>query len=276
MSFEQQYYEHPAFWHGEMLQDEANIRRFELTASYVPGDVKTLADIGCGNGVFLNYLKQVRGSLELLGVDRSAAALEFVAVNKMQGDVSSFGLPDRSYDCVSCLEVIEHLPRPVFDKSLEELTRVARKYLIVSVPYNENLEEGANQCPKCRTIFNLDLHLRSFRDDDMRSLFDKYKFKCVRIDKFGESHIYKGHYWYRKTFYREQFLKWKSPICPICGYEDVFEIKDGSMASGGQQSEGISMKQRILSSLSWLPKKMWPKEKKYYWIMGLYERVEDL
>lgn len=44
MSFEQQYYEHHAFWNGEMLQDEANIRRFELTASYVPEDVKPLAD----------------------------------------------------------------------------------------------------------------------------------------------------------------------------------------------------------------------------------------
>lgn len=101
---------------------------------------------------------------------------------------------------------------------------------------NENLEEGANQCPKCRTIFNLGLHLRSFREDDMRTLFDKHKFKCVRVDKFGEYAVYKGYYWYRKTFYSEQFLKWKSPICHICGYEDVFEIKGGTMPSAGQQA----------------------------------------
>ncbi len=58
-SFEKEYYESETFWEGEMLQDAANQQRIKTTASLIPDDVDTLADIGCGNGVFINIFLKI-------------------------------------------------------------------------------------------------------------------------------------------------------------------------------------------------------------------------
>jgi hypothetical protein len=50
MDFEKEYYEFEEFWGGEVLQDEANKARIDLTINSIPGDVESVADIGCGNG----------------------------------------------------------------------------------------------------------------------------------------------------------------------------------------------------------------------------------
>ena len=39
------------------------------------------------------------------------------------------------YDLILCAEVLEHLPWDKFDKSLRELKRAAKKYVIISLPY---------------------------------------------------------------------------------------------------------------------------------------------
>lgn len=172
-------------------------------------------------------------------------------------------------DCITCLEVIEHLPLPVYEKALSEITRVSKKYIIISVPFEENSEEFYNQCPSCKTIFNYELHLRRFDDEKMRYLLDKYEFSCADLDHFGTSQKFLGHYTFRKLFYKEQFKQWKSPICPICGYRE---------SNGLEQTEDVatstisSPKRKIISYLSAIPKLIWPKIKKNYWVAALYKR----
>lgn len=270
--FEKQYYEAEEFWEGEMLQDDANKQRIEKTADLVPGDVKSLVDVGCGNGIFVNYLQKHKPHLDILAVDRSSAALKYVQTKKEEGDVCDLRYADRSFDCVTCLEVIEHLPVTVFEPALKNLAKIADKYLIVSVPYNENLEESYNQCPSCKTIFNYELHLRSFSDNYFQHLFDAYGFTCVSTLKLGASTHYKGHYLFRKIFYKEQFKAWQSPICPICGYSEkntnnrTGKIEDVANLAQPHQSK------KLISYFTGIPKLLWPKETRYYWIMGLYKR----
>ena len=272
-SFEQQYYEDESFWSGNMLQDEANRYRITYTASLVPESVKTLADIGCGNGVFVNYLSKVKPHLQLLGVDRSEAALQFVQTNKEKGDITNLHFPDKSFDCVTCLEVIEHLPIPVFKQSLHHLARISKDYLIVSVPYGETLEESYNQCPACKTIFNLELHLRSFSREYFRHLFDEFGFTCVQSEEFGRSVRYKGHYAFRKLFYPEQFRQWKSPICPVCGYKDEKQktVDEGNPLPKSQFPMR-SKRKKWIAYMTALPKLIWPKETRFYWIVGVFKR----
>src|SRR5882762_8600681 len=118
--FEKEYYESESFWEGEMVQDAANQERIRFTSDFIPRDVKSLADIGCGNGVFVNQLKVTKPALELMAIDRSLAALKYVKTEKKQGDISDIPLRDRSVDCATCLEVIEHLPVAVYENALNE------------------------------------------------------------------------------------------------------------------------------------------------------------
>jgi ubiquinone/menaquinone biosynthesis C-methylase UbiE len=275
-SFEQQYYEDESFWSGDMLQDEANKLRITYTASLIPDSVKNLADIGCGNGVFVNYLSKARPDLRLVGVDRSEAALQFVKTEKEKGDISNLHFPDRSFDCVTCLEVIEHLPVPIYHQSLEQLARIAKDYLVVSVPFSETLEESYNQCPSCKTVFNLELHLRSFSREYFTHLFDEFGFTCVKHDTFGRSVRYKGHYTFRKLFYPEQFRQWKSPICPVCGYQDpAKKQKAEAPASAAPRPKGHPMRagrKKWVNYFTAIPKLIWPKETRFYWIIGVFKR----
>ena len=264
--FEKKYYESNTFWDGEMLQDENNQLRIKLTAELIPGNVKSLVDIGCGNGVFLNYLAKNKTYLDLLGVDRSETALSYVKTEKKVADITKLPFDDNSFDCVTCLEVIEHLPANVYEIALKELTRISKKYVIISVPYNEKIEDSYTKCPSCLSIFNYELHLRSYLRNDMNNLLDNYSFKVSSIQTFGNVIKYWGHNLFVKIFYPKQLLKWNSPICPLCGFS---EDKKNELF----RSKPL-LKRSIVSYFTSLPKLVWPKTKRHYWIMALYQKSD--
>jgi len=270
---EKKYYEEAAFWEGEMLHDSRNMERFALTCDLIPADAKSILDAGCGNGVFVDYVSRNRPGLAVHALDRSQEALKHVHTSKTLGDVTDLPFDDDVFDCVSCLEVIEHLPITAFNKALDEITRVAGKYVLVSVPYQEVLEDSYTRCPSCRTIFNWELHLRNFNDESIRNLLKPYGFKNVKIEKAGAHRYFKYHQQYRKLFYPEQFLKWNSPICPLCGYEEKKKPEQTSIIGSNRLERGVpTPKRKLISYISVIPKLFWPKETKYYWIIGLFEK----
>lgn len=272
-SFEKEYYEAESFWEGDMLQDFANRERIEVTAKLIPLEVKSIADIGCGNGVFVNFLKEGRPDLQIIGVDRSNTALRYVKTNKIIADIGSLPFDDMSFECVSCLEVIEHLPIPVFSQALSELTRISSKYIIVSVPYNENLQASYNRCPSCMSIFNHELHVRKFTDENFTQLLAGFGFECIKQEKLNVIETLVGHDLYKRIFYPEQFLAWQSPICPICGYID--DVSEKNPSNSIKLLENASAKSKWLSAFTRIPKLFWPKQRKPYWILGLFKKTDQ-
>ena len=266
-NFEKKYYDDASFWDDGMLEDENNRQRIIITADLIPNDVKTLADIGCGNGVFLNYLKTNNTNLDLTGIDRSETALKFVKTKKQQGDIVSLPFSDEHFDCVSCLEVIEHLPVPIYETALKELCRISKKYVIISVPYAEKIEDSYTKCPKCLSIFNYELHLRKYEKTDIEILLNSNNYKCISYQTLGDTEKYIGHNLFRKIFYPEQLLKWNSPICSICGFETEMEHNKPH-----SKHLNHNTKRSITSYLTAFPKLFWPKIKKHYWILALYEK----
>lgn len=84
---------------------ELNARLLLLIRSYHPG-AQSVLDVGCGNGIFLRYLRP-RGQWELTGIDLSPNRPE-PNIDFLQGDVFEFE-PDRRYDVVVSNSVIEHI-----------------------------------------------------------------------------------------------------------------------------------------------------------------------
>jgi SAM-dependent methyltransferase len=269
-SLEKKYYEASCFWE-EGVFDEANIERIDITIGMIPPEVKTLLDAGCGNGLFLNTLLEKKPDIEACGFDRSEEALKYVKAQKKVGDMLQMDFADESFNCVTCLEVIEHLPVPVYKQALSELARVSKKYLLISVPYNEDLSETFTQCPQCQSLFNANLHLRSYSQEIFKKLFLDYGYTCRNFVLAGKSTRYKFHNRYRKLFYPSQFRRWLSPLCPICGYEETASSSKHDTATSLKTNTvqaGIS----VFSILKSIPKALWPKEDKYYWIIGLFEK----
>ncbi len=143
--------------------------RIENTIEMVPKEVKSIIDIGCGDGRIINILSQKYE--DTVGVDYSETLLKKVKTKTIKSSCHHINVGDNSYDLVICCEVLEHLPDEIFRQTINELKRISRKYILISTPYQENLRLRYVKCDKCENIFNAWHHLRSFEKSDIVSEF---------------------------------------------------------------------------------------------------------
>jgi len=122
-------------------------------------EVESILDVGCGDGAITNDLCPDR---LVVGCDRSAAALAYVSVPKVQASCRELPFQDRSFDLVLASELLEHLPDAVYLRAVNELTRVARRHVVISVPYREQLAARTTKCRSCGLEYHIDGHLRAF------------------------------------------------------------------------------------------------------------------
>jgi SAM-dependent methyltransferase len=123
------------------------VRRFFERIRGVLGEVKphSILDAGCGEGELLR-----RG---VLGGNRSVVSLDqsFEVLRPRPpapgprpplvcGSVLQLPFARGSFDAVLCLEVLEHLQDPA--AAVRELLRVARKAVVLSVPYEPYFRLG--------------------------------------------------------------------------------------------------------------------------------------
>ena len=267
-SFEQQYYENDDFWKEENIT-EADNHRIERLSTMIPKDVDTILDVGCGGGIFLNYLQKSHRFGRLCGVDRSSTALQYVKTEKREASIESLPFNDGEFDMVSCLEVLEHLPVPVYEKALEELSRVSKKYILISAPNDEKLQESLIQCPLCYTKFNPNYHMRTFNQCAIKNLFAKQHYECINAQYIGENKSYIWMKWLGKLQFPKKKRKKDFPgftICPVCGYrKDCSPTKNAAYPVEKHNINGAA-KDKIKK---WVEKKS-PIKLNYRWIAGLY------
>lgn len=90
---------------------------------------------------------------------------------------------NESFDLVTSLEVLEHLPQEDFKRGISELQRVSKKYILITVPNEGDLERSLVMCPKCYCWFNPYFHMRSFNKKSLQNLFEK--FNPIKIKEIG-------------------------------------------------------------------------------------------
>jgi hypothetical protein len=66
---------------------------------------------------------------------------------------------------------LEHLPAGIYEKTIGELKRVSRRYLLISVPNQENLDDETMVCHNCGARMHRYGHLRNFTPAMLLSLF---------------------------------------------------------------------------------------------------------
>jgi SAM-dependent methyltransferase len=149
-------------WAADRFEgNEGQRLRARVTASLVDPQVRDVLDAGCGNGFITGHL---RARECVIGLDRSAEAIKHVAGPAVLGSIAQLPFADRQFEAVLCSEVLEHLPSPLFEQAVAELSRVTERVLIVGVPYREDLRRDVTQCLDCGRPFHIHGHCRSFRD----------------------------------------------------------------------------------------------------------------
>lgn len=100
---------------------------------------ETCLEIGPGRGYLTTMISRSRKFQKLSAIDIVERKAFPKAVDFQIMNIGAMTFPDRSFDCVVCMEVIEHLEDDLLPSALNELRRVSRGQLIVSVPFNETL-----------------------------------------------------------------------------------------------------------------------------------------
>lgn len=135
----------------------------------MPGKGGSALDIGARDGY-----------LSLLLTDRfeSVTALDLVlpeiphpSIHCVQGDVASLDLPEDSFDLVLCAEVLEHLPPNLLARACAGLSRVSRKWVLIGVPYRQDLRQGRTLCAQCGRLNPPYGHVNAFDEERLISLF---------------------------------------------------------------------------------------------------------
>jgi ubiquinone/menaquinone biosynthesis C-methylase UbiE len=221
-NYKEKYYEQKELWIEDLTNNPNEKLRLKETLEIIPDDVKSVLDVGCGNGFLTNVL--VKSNYErLIGLDCSSEALKHVKSETILGNISKLPFEENSFDLVTCLETIEHLPEnDSLIEGITELQRVAKKYIIISVPNEEVLENSLVRCFKCSCCFHPNFHMRSFNKEKIKNLFKD--FRVIKLKEIGHKvRIYSYPSFFAMiNFY---YCNWKSfpskitSICPQCGYQ---------------------------------------------------------
>jgi SAM-dependent methyltransferase len=109
-------------------------------------------EVGCGEGIVIEYLSGRVPRARLDGVELDGGALARARARcptaaLAQADAYALPFRSRSYDLVVCLEVLEHLADPA--RALREIRRVSRRGCLLSVPHEPffrlgNVARGKN------------------------------------------------------------------------------------------------------------------------------------
>lgn len=158
-----------------------DLPRVQVVLSFLHGVVpagqcNSLLDVGSGRGVFLFPLLREFPQLEITSLDILRHRVEVLEcmhdggihnLHPLVGDMTTWDAPDKSFDVVTMLEVMEHIPDTI--SVVRNAIRLARNYIIVSVPSkpDDNPE-----------------HIHLFSNEDLTRLFldngcSKVKFMSV-------------------------------------------------------------------------------------------------
>lgn len=104
--------------------------------THITDKTLNIIDVGCASGYFYEVFTQLlHADISYMGVDYSEemiklASKNYPGVNFSNIDIRNIDLPDKSYDLVFSNAVLEHVPE--WQRGLDELCRIANKYLILS------------------------------------------------------------------------------------------------------------------------------------------------
>jgi|TARA_Y100000034_G_scaffold135310_1_gene206682 2-polyprenyl-3-methyl-5-hydroxy-6-metoxy-1,4-benzoquinol methylase len=139
-------------------------------------------DIGCGNGMMAHHLLDI--GYEVVGVDVGELTLKAATKNVPKAKYvlvkvdEQLPFLDGQFDCVTCLEVIEHVRD--LKSFVSEAVRVCKRggQMFFTTPVDKH--------------YDCDQHLRYFKFYDLEELFDGFPVKEFRICRIHKNTLNAG------------------------------------------------------------------------------------
>jgi hypothetical protein len=135
----------------------------------LPRNRDTVLEIGAREGFFSRILTDYFAHVTAL--DLTTPKVSAPRITPVRGDVTNLRFPDRRFDVVCCLEVLEQIPPALAQQACREMARVARHEVVIRVPFQQDTRIGRTTCLLCGRHNPPWGHVNSFDEDKLRSLF---------------------------------------------------------------------------------------------------------
>ncbi len=151
----------------------------------LPDDSRgAVLDIGAGDGWLSLMLAERFDKVTVL--DLKKPSIEHPRIQCVKGDATNLDFGKDEFDLVFCVEVIEHIPPKQLIKACFELERVAKKYILIGVPFRQDIRVGRTKCSTCGKRNPPWGHVNSFDEHRLKQLFslcDAQEISFVGEDK---------------------------------------------------------------------------------------------
>ena len=150
------------------------VRTAELL-DLLPRGRSTVLEIGARDGYHTRLLTQMFDAVTT--IDLSKPLFDIPRVTPLKGNVTQLSFPDRSFDCVLCSEVLEHVHD--VEKAAREIARVAKYEVLIGVPYMQDLRMARLTCSECGMVNPPFGHVNTFDADRLTQLFPEFSAEAV-------------------------------------------------------------------------------------------------
>lgn len=159
--------------------------RVNSLLNLIPENQRNILEIGARD-CFISK-KLVQYANEIYALDLVKPEVNESKIIPVQGDVTKLAFENNQFDLVLCAEVLEHIPESLLNKACNELQRVTKKYLIIGVPYKQDIRIGQTKCITCGKINPPYGHINRFDENNLTTLFNSMSIEKVDFIGYQKS-----------------------------------------------------------------------------------------
>ena len=151
--------------------------------SHIPKG-KCVLDIGARDGHFSVLLTDFFDHVTALDLEKPEISHQNISC--VAGDITQLSFNNNFFDLVFCAEVLEHIPSHLLQKACSEVGRVSNQYLLIGVPFKQDIRVGRTTCYTCGKKNPPWGHVNSFDLEKLCELFPDYDLH--EVSYVGENH----------------------------------------------------------------------------------------
>lgn len=129
-------------------------------------------DIGARDGFISKLL--VDHFSTVVALDLVKPEIDHERIKCVQGDITALKFDSATIDLVFCAEVLEHIPTQLLETACRELARVSKDYVLIGVPYKQDIRLGRTTCACCGRANPPWGHVNRFDENRLSELFPDF------------------------------------------------------------------------------------------------------
>lgn len=145
-------------------------------------DIKTILDIGCGEGFITRQIAEKHPNFAITALDAESSYIDYANANNLKSNIhysvqnlESIDIA-KKYDLVIMTEVLEHTPQP--DLVLKKIMELTNKYAIITVPNEPFFRLGNLLAFKyIKTFGNTPGHIHNWSKNGLHKMLKKMNLK---------------------------------------------------------------------------------------------------